>query len=204
MRDSVVFYRSFYEAIKDLPEEQFAACCRAIIEYGLDEIIIDSPGIAKSIFMMAKPQIDANNKRYINGTKGGRPRINNQEITKQNQEITKSKPKEKENVKVKKENSLSGVKEKAHFVPPTLENVMGYCQEHGYNVDAEYFIDFYASKGWMIGKNKMKDWKATVRNWARQEERKKSAKIEKKQNGFHNFKERDFDCDALVSELNGF
>lgn len=53
------------------------------------------------------------------------------------------------------------------FVPPTLENVRGYCQERGNSVDPQRFIDFYESKGWMVGKNKMKDWKAAVRTWER-------------------------------------
>ena len=57
-----------------------------------------------------------------------------------------------------KENTLTGVKEK-RFAPPTLENVIGYCREIGCSIDAQRFIDFYESKGWMIGKNKMKDWK---------------------------------------------
>lgn len=51
------------------------------------------------------------------------------------------------------------------FTPPTLEEVKEYCLERKNNVDAERFIDFYASKGWMVGKNKMKDWKACVRTW---------------------------------------
>ena len=45
-----------------------------------------------------------------------------------------------------------------------MENVSGYCRENGYNVDERRFIDFYESKGWMVGKNKMKDWRAAVRN----------------------------------------
>lgn len=55
------------------------------------------------------------------------------------------------------------------FVPPTLEQVQEYCRERGNNVDAERFIDFYESKGWMVGKNKMKDWKACVRTWEKRE-----------------------------------
>lgn len=51
------------------------------------------------------------------------------------------------------------------FTPPSLEEVKSYIAEKGYKIDADYFINFYQSKGWMIGKNKMKDWKATVRNW---------------------------------------
>lgn len=53
------------------------------------------------------------------------------------------------------------------FIPPSLEQVQEYCAERKNNVDAGRFIDFYSSKGWMIGKNKMKDWKAAVRTWER-------------------------------------
>ena len=51
------------------------------------------------------------------------------------------------------------------FVPPSVEEVDAYCRERRNSVDAEQFIDFYAAKGWMIGKNKMKDWRAAVRTW---------------------------------------
>lgn len=51
------------------------------------------------------------------------------------------------------------------FAPPTPEEVSAYCLEKGYNIDAERFVNFYSAKGWMIGKNKMKDWKAAVRTW---------------------------------------
>lgn len=61
-------------------------------------------------------------------------------------------------------------KEKSRFVPPSVENVTEYCRENDYRyVDANYFVDFYISKNWYVGKNKMKDWKAAVRNWQRQE-----------------------------------
>ena len=54
------------------------------------------------------------------------------------------------------------------FKPPCLADVSEYVKEKGYTgFDCERFIDFYESKGWMVGKNKMKDWKAAVRNWAR-------------------------------------
>jgi hypothetical protein len=53
------------------------------------------------------------------------------------------------------------------FKPPTVAKVAEYCKERGNGVDANRFIDFYESKGWMVGKNKMKCWKAAVRNWER-------------------------------------
>ncbi len=58
------------------------------------------------------------------------------------------------------------------FTPPTVDEVKAYCDERGNSVDPERFVDFYASKGWMVGKTKMKDWKATVRNWERSEKAK--------------------------------
>ena len=51
------------------------------------------------------------------------------------------------------------------FNPPAVEEVAAYCAERGNNVDAHAWWDFYQSKGWMVGKNKMKDWKAAVRTW---------------------------------------
>lgn len=58
------------------------------------------------------------------------------------------------------------------FTPPTVEEVKAYCTERGNNVDAEYFVDWYTTKDWMVGKNKMKDWKAAVRTWEKGEGRK--------------------------------
>lgn len=55
------------------------------------------------------------------------------------------------------------------FTPPTLQEVQVYCMNRHNNVDPEKFIDFYSAKGWMIGKNKMKDWKAAVRTWEKGE-----------------------------------
>ena len=54
---------------------------------------------------------------------------------------------------------------RTRFIPPTKEEVEAYCFERQNNVDAERFIDHYTSNGWLVGKNKMKDWKAAVRTW---------------------------------------
>jgi hypothetical protein len=51
------------------------------------------------------------------------------------------------------------------FKPPSLEEVQAYCSQRNNGINAEAFIDFYSAKGWLIGKNKMKDWKAAVRTW---------------------------------------
>jgi uncharacterized protein YdaU (DUF1376 family) len=59
------------------------------------------------------------------------------------------------------------VKSKYTFITPSLDVIIKYSQEQKIAIDAHAFFDFYESKGWMVGKNKMKDWKAAVRNWAR-------------------------------------
>lgn len=51
------------------------------------------------------------------------------------------------------------------FKKPTINEIQNYCNERNNHVDAERFYNFYESKGWMVGKNKMKDWKAAVRTW---------------------------------------
>lgn len=56
-------------------------------------------------------------------------------------------------------------REKNIFIAPTHQEVLEYCIERNNNVDVNKFIDFYESKGWMVGKNKMKDWKASIRTW---------------------------------------
>lgn len=68
------------------------------------------------------------------------------------------------------ENRIGKGNEKtSRFTPPTLDEVKEYCLSRNNNVDAERWIDFYESKGWMIGKNKMKNWKAAVRTWEKGE-----------------------------------
>ncbi|WP_288190344.1 hypothetical protein [uncultured Veillonella sp.] len=66
----------------------------------------------------------------------------------------------KENIKKKSTRSKP-------FVKPTREEVRAYCIERGNDIDPDKFYDYYESNGWMVGKSKMKDWKAAVRTWER-------------------------------------
>jgi hypothetical protein len=68
-RDSLIFYRSFYEAISELPKETQAELYDAIFQYSLNFKEVELSGVAKTVFTLIKPQLDANIKRYINGTK---------------------------------------------------------------------------------------------------------------------------------------
>ncbi|MGN0337878.1 MAG: hypothetical protein ACI4EE_10335 [Lachnospiraceae bacterium] len=83
------------------------------------------------------------------------------------------------------------------FVPPTVEEVKAYCEEKGYSVDPCQFVDFYESKGWMVGKSKMKDWKASVRTWQRNN---KTGSVGKK-NSFNNFEQRKYDMREIEKDF---
>lgn len=68
-------------------------------------------------------------------------------------------------VKLSKDKLSKDKKKSSHFVPPTVDEVRTYCEERHNFVDAQNFVDFYEMKGWMVGKSKMRDWKAAVRTW---------------------------------------
>ena len=67
------------------------------------------------------------------------------------------------------EQSTTQTKKSKKFIKPTIEEIREYCQERKNNVNAQYFYDYYEANGWKVGKNPMKDWKATVRNWERRD-----------------------------------
>lgn len=78
-------------------------------------------------------------------------------------------------------------KERSVFMPPSFTEILEYCAQNSIQVDANKFINFYESKGWMVGKNKMKDWKAAIRNWSKptQQEMIYDPLVEKaRQNGY--------------------
>ena len=70
------------------------------------------------------------------------------------------------------------------FVPPTVDEVREYCFERGNSVDPQRFVDYYSSNGWMVGKTKMKDWKAAVRTWEQREKTQSRPASNKSSNPF--------------------
>lgn len=90
------------------------------------------------------------------------------------------------------------------FEPPTLEEVKMYCSERGNKVDAQHWFDYYSSNGWMVGKNKMKDWKASVRTWERNSYSSAQKPAINKPGGmFKDFEQRQYDYDAMMKKLGG-
>lgn len=218
-KKSFVMYESWGAAIEKMNNEQAGELIKAIYAFQKNpDVVPEDPAIA-FVFEIIKQKLEEDNKRYEEvcaarsegGKKGGRPKANasdkKQMVSEESKkskcfsEKAKKADNDNEYDNDLKENTLEGVKEK-RFAPPTLENVSEYCREMGYtNVDAVCFIDFYASNGWMVGKNRMKDWKAAVRNWDRREknpQRQDGAAEVAKKNRFHNLEEHGYDYDAMV------
>ena len=207
MRDSVLFYRSFYDALKNIPCDERLKVYDAIMEYGMYDTEPELDGVALAIFLLAKPQIDANNKRYKNGCAAKQKKTVSKIEANCKQDVSKAEANGKQNRSEaeakEKEKEKEKVKEKVNkiFKPPTVAEVKAYCDERRNAVDPQSFVDFYESKGWMIGKNKMKDWKAAVRTWEKNETKTRlegTAKLVKDNN---NFARRNYDMDDLERRL---
>ena len=82
----------------------------------------------------------------------------------------------------------------SRFTPPTREEIQQFCDESGMQIDVNRFIDYYTANGWMVGKNKMKDWKAAVRNWYHRDlkEQKQEPVRYKRTLPAENFEQRDY------------
>ena len=137
---------------------------------------------------MGKPELrNRENPSYVNGnfpvTKTGKEQLPyNTEIT---TEITTETTSESSslslaNARTREATSTDNFSQSDNFSPPvqepakkfqkpTIEQIKAYCLEAGKNIDAEAFFDFYEAKGWVVGRAPMKDWKAAVRNWAKNE-----------------------------------
>lgn len=105
MRDSFVFYRSFYEALLEVDAETRAQAIDALCQYALNDTEPTLNGAASMFFKLVKPQVDANNRRHENGMRGGRPKTKTE--PNENQTITKSEPNVNVNVNdndIKKKN----------------------------------------------------------------------------------------------------
>ena len=187
-RKQFTFYSSYYDAVLHLNKRDQRDVLMAICGYAIDGTEPKLTGAAASAFILIRPTLDSSRKKADNrigkGSKQNqtenKPETNAEQSGKE-KEKEKEKEREKEYEKesykeINKESSASGEAApvrnsgKPKFVPPTVEEVRAYCLERNNGIDAQSFVDFYGSKNWMVGKNKMSDWKASVRTWERRKQ----------------------------------
>lgn len=177
-RSFLKIYFDFDEKTDELTDNEKGRLLLAMLRYAMTAQKPVLTGNERFLFSAFKSEIDRDiatyNAKIANGNLGGRPAMEKPNETENN--LTKpnvtehnlnAKNKNKEQEEDIKENPLKGVKEKLRFSPPTIDEVTVYCQERGNRVDPQRFVDFYASKGWRVGNQPMKDWRAAVRTWER-------------------------------------
>lgn len=146
MRESFVFH---FEYLEDIPEElqpTYAMYVINYVRYGEEPDFTDWRDL--KIWNNIKSRVDEESDKYEKRCRNlkSTPADN----TPSEQRAEKKEPEKKENKR---------------FVKPTVEEVQEYCKERNNTINAQHFVDFYESKGWKIGKDSMKDWKAAIRTW---------------------------------------
>lgn len=185
----------YRRSLASLTDEQFGRVVRAALAYAEEGTLPELDALESLAFSVMRGDIDRAKVKYeaiaernrVNGMKGGRPKNpenpvgylgtqenpeNPVEPKKPIQDKTKQdKTTQHKNVGVASDDATPAQKKpkKKEFVPPTMEEVREYCGAQGLTIDAERFVDYYEANGWKVGNQPMKDWKATVRNWARRD-----------------------------------
>ena len=178
------FWLHHVPLILALPDAVVGRAIKALLHYfvtGEEQKIGD---LENAIYAAIKPDIDEATNDYLrrveNGKSGGRPKNMDKRkplVSSGDLSLHMRREEEREEEREEGEKEGEGIKADkppAHtrFIPPTIEDVAHYCQAHGYNVAPDRFVDYYQSNGWMVGKYKMRDWQAAVRNWSREEGKK--------------------------------
>lgn len=91
----------------------------------------------------------------------------NVNIYSKNDSISEQSKVKESKVKESKVNNSVDKPPLTRFVPPSVDEVIAYCKKRNNNIDPQRFIDYYTANGWKVGRNQMKDWKAAVRTWER-------------------------------------
>lgn len=176
-KKSFILYCDQQGVFNMLPDEQAGKLIKHIFSYVNDEDPESDDLLLTIAFESIKTQLKRDLKKYEhyidkqkeNGKKGGRPKTQAFLEETQKTQAFFLKPKKADNVNVNVNDNViikENIKEKAgRFTPPTADEVKAYMQEQAMDDLSEKFVNFYEAKGWQIGKNKMKDWKAAVRTW---------------------------------------
>lgn len=139
--------------------DDFAALDEGTVVFAEDNAVVDDgeAGLAEDQAGLDDGETVLNNKTDQTET--------NDNKTNQNESKLPKEKKNNNNNKKEKENKNKNERERGRFAPPSPEEVRAYCRERNNRVNPDQFVDFYAAKGWKIGNQTMKDWKACVRTW---------------------------------------
>lgn len=174
---TITMFESFYIAAQDMDTEDRVKFYEAIMVYGFYGEESELSGTVKTVFTAIKPVIERSRQMRESGRKGGRPRKTEETVKTPflTPLLTERKGKDMEKDMEMEKDMDKERKRGTRFAPPTVDDVRAYCTERGNGVDPQRFVDFYQSKGWKVGNNTMRDWKAAVRTWEQRDAAPKKA-----------------------------
>lgn len=157
-------FTDFNLDIESLSYEEKGRLFEAMLAYAKDQTVLPLPGNERFNWGTAKKQIDAQQASYEHQCAVNRKNRSNDS----SQVVTIRHDSSQEQEQEKEQEQKKSKKGSKRFAAPTADQVREYCLENGLSVDPDSFVDYYTSNGWKVGgKTPMKDWKATVRRWAR-------------------------------------
>lgn len=165
--EKFMFYENFLYALDLLPEGEREKACYEFCKYGITGELPEDRSLA--MFCIG---VSASVHKYDGrgGARDGAGRKSKESKNSKKSEFSENSYSTNininRNINLKKDN-INVIQKK--FKKPTVDEVNAYCKERNNGISAEQFIDFYESKGWKIGNQPMKDWKAAVRTWERRQ-----------------------------------
>lgn len=194
-KDGIVILSEYIDSLRKLSNEELGQLMMAVLDNaaGEEPNLDDASLTVEILYPIFQASIDrireTSEQKAEAGRQGGRPKKQcffeekTSAFENEKAEVLKNeKPKPNQTIPNHTNISPNGDKEKAptgpkekqpRFSPPAVTDVAEYAKETGIRIDAERFVDFYASKGWKVGSSPMKDWKAAARNWAARDKREK-------------------------------
>lgn len=160
MRESFVFH---FEYLNDIPEDlqpQYAMFIINYARYGEQPAFEDWRD--QKMWNQIRDRIDSDKDKYDRKCRNLRHQ-SSKETEEQTKDEISAEP--AEIVELPQYSNGETKTKNKRFVKPTPEEVKAYCDERKNNIDAQQFVDFYEAKGWKVGREPMKDWKAAVRTW---------------------------------------
>ena len=114
-----------------------------------------------------------NSKQITNEQQTNNKRMTNEQQT-NNKQMTTSIENIESIERVERVEGIESVATAQRFTPPTRAEIEGFIRENGLEIDADRFLYYYQSNGWMVGRNPMRDWKAVIRSWAAKDRKEKA------------------------------
>lgn len=197
MRNSFILYTSWGAMIEKMSAEQAGQIMKACyaLERGEEYEITDD--VASIVFATFKEAMDKDREAYEEKCRKNSENVRKRSITTDNdREQSEGDIDNDIDIESDKQEKRKTEQKEKPFSRPTVEEVREYCHQRKNQVDPEAFMDFYASKGWKVGNQTMKDWKAAVRTWEKRD-RPKARQPDK----WKPKDERSYDFDELERRL---